>query len=117
MSEEFQNRRQHVRVYRNFILSYTIKGKDGQVDVSQINNISRGGVSFVAMAPFDAGISLTIHLRTPFLSEALHLEGIVLDSKEKIDGMIYEIRVKFSQLPPQSEAVLKKIEEYSAKEI
>ncbi len=117
MSENFQNRRQHVRVYRNFILSYKMKGKDELVDVSQINNLSRGGVSFISTCPFETGIPLTIHIRTPFLAEAIDVEGVVLDYKEKIAEMIYEIRVKFSHVPPQSEAVLKKIEEYAAKEI
>ncbi len=117
MSESFQDRRKHVRVYRNFILSYYLMNKQEQkFEVSQINNISRGGVNFIAMYPFKIGDELGMELSTPYLTDAVHLQGFVLDSKEKIPNLIFEIRLQFENVSPQAEDILKKIEEYATKE-
>ena len=117
MSEEsYKDRRQYVRIYRNFILSYHEKGKsDVQYDISQVNNISKGGISFVATRSFDKGVVIAIDLKTPFLADFIHIEGVVLDSKEKIPHMIYEIRLQFDNLSPEVLDVLDRIERYSLK--
>ena len=115
MTEPLKNRRQHVRIYRNFILSYHLKGKGNiKFEMSQVNNISKGGVNFISTTPFDAGSVLVIGLKTPFLSGKVELEGTVLDSKEKIQGILYEVRVQFNDVSPQSAEILAKIEQYSA---
>jgi hypothetical protein len=117
MSDSFQNRRKHVRIYRNFILSCRLKG-DNQVkyEMSQVNNISRGGVNFSATADFPVGSELMIELKTPFLSDKVDLEGAVLESRDKIPGLVYAVRVQFQNISPQAEDILAKIEQYSAQQ-
>lgn len=112
----FNERRKHQRVYRNFILSYSLKGNNALIDVSQINNISQGGVSFIATHPFKQGQELIISLQTPLLSQAIVMEGEVLGSIEKVNGMIYDVRVKFHPLSALAEETLKKIETYGLRE-
>ncbi len=117
MSDLFKERRKHVRIYRNFILSYSLKNKAGvQHEISQVNNISLGGISFVATTAFEPGSELAIELQTPFLSDKVHLEGAVLQSIDKIPNLIYEIRVQFNQLSEQAKEVLTKIERYSGED-
>ena len=36
-----------------------------------------------------------IDLKTPFITDLIRLEGVVLECKEKISEMIYEIRIQF----------------------
>ena len=117
MSEPFKNHREHVRVYRSFILTYySASNPSVQREVSQINNISVGGMSFSATAPIAVGESLNIELKTPFLAEGVLLQGKVLECREKISQLIYEVRLQFDNLSEQAKEVLVKIEKYSPKE-
>ncbi|MBF0490662.1 MAG: PilZ domain-containing protein [Candidatus Omnitrophica bacterium] len=117
MSESFKNHRQHVRIYRNFILTYhLVTNPSAHQEVSQINNISRGGVSFSVTAPLKVGEQMGIDLRTPFLSEGIYLQGEVLECREKIAGLIYEIRLQFKEPSTLAREILVKIEQYSVKE-
>jgi len=114
MSDQGKNRRQFVRIFRNFMVSYTLKGKEGmRHEMSQVNNISRGGINFSATSLFQRGSELVMELKTPFLNDKVQLEGVVLEAKEKIPNMIYTIRVEFRNVSPQAADVLAKIEQYS----
>jgi len=114
MNNSFDERRKHQRIYRNFILSYYEKGQLSIGNyVSQVNNVSKGGVNFSSTHPIKEGAMVTVDLRTPFISDAMHLEGVVLACKEKIPGMIYEIRLQFQEVPQEILSVLDKIETYS----
>ena len=115
--QSFKDRRKHVRIYRNFILSYYEQGKgDTQYEISQVNNISKGGISFVATRSYNQGTVLGISLKTPFLVDSITIEGVVLETKEKISHMIYEIRLQFNNLSGHAHDVLDKIERYSINE-
>lgn len=117
MAEAPKNRRQFVRIYRNFILSFHLKDKKEVVyEMSQVNNISRGGVNFSSTVKFEQNSVLIIELRTPFLSDKIVLEGFVIDSREKIANLIYEVRVQFQNLSPQAVEILAKIERYAPQE-
>ena len=94
-------------------MSYHEKGKlTTSHNVSQVNNVSKGGLSFSSTHPLKQGIIVTIDLKTPFIADSIRLEGLVLESREKIPEMIYEIRVQFQQIPEQVLTVLDKIESY-----
>jgi len=111
---EGKDRRRFTRIYRNFILSYYEKNNAAQkYDISQVNNISRGGVNFIAVRPFDINTKLCLELKTPYLTDVVLLEGIVLGSKEKIPKLIYEVRMEFQDLSEQANDVLGKIELYA----
>ena len=113
MDNSQNNRREFLRIYRNFILTFYEKDKpESMHDVSQVNNVSKGGVSFSSTHPLEQGIIVKIELKTPIIADAIHLEGVVLECREKIADMIYEIRLKFHDIPPQAMVVLEKIENY-----
>jgi hypothetical protein len=106
-------RRKHIRVDRNFILTYTDKRyPTTKNEITQLRNISRGGMCFVATRSFDISTPLIVEMRTPFTTGSISLEGTVLESRERIKGMIYDIRLQFLSLPPQAEEILEKIEYY-----
>ena len=113
MNNSSDERRKYLRIYRNFIMSYHEKGKlTTSHNVSQVNNVSKGGLSFSSTHPLKQGAVITIDLKTPFLSDSIHLEGVVLECREKIPDMIYEIRLQFQEIPEQVLMVLEKIENY-----
>jgi hypothetical protein len=111
-----QDRRKHVRVDRNFILTYIDKRTPNvKNEITQLRNISRGGMCFVATRPFELSTALVVEMRTPFTTGSISLEGTVLESRERIKDMIYDIRLQFVNLPPQAEEILEKIEFYGIK--
>jgi hypothetical protein len=111
-----EERRKHVRVDRNFILTYFDKrAPTVKNEITQLRNISRGGMCFVATKPFELSTVLTIEMRTPFTTGSVTLEGTVLESRERIKGLIYDIRLQFQNLPPQANDILEKIEYYGVR--
>ena len=106
--------RKHVRIYRNFILSYhPLSNPLQQKSVSQINNISAGGMNFSVSEPLQAGEMVEIELKTPFIADNLCLQGAVLECREKISDLIYEVRVQFKDIPAHAKEILAKVEQYA----
>jgi hypothetical protein len=113
MNKPFNERRKYIRIYRNFILTYQEKGKSSaQYDISQVNNVSKGGMNFSSSHPLKQGAVVMIDLKTPFIAQPTHLEGLVLECKEKIPELIYEIRLQFQEIPQHALTALEKIESY-----
>ncbi len=107
-----KDRRQFVRVEKHFIISCVEKnGASTKHDVTQLKNISIGGMCFVTAHHYPSKTHLSIELRTPFLSDIVHLEGVVLESREKIPGMLFETRLIFDKLDAQTQSVLNRIVE------
>ena len=70
-------RRKHLRIYRNFIMSYHEKGKViANYNVSQVNNVSKGGLSFSSTQALKEGTIVTIDLKTPLFQIPLFSMGL-----------------------------------------
>ncbi len=117
MSKPPKENRKSQRIYHSFILSYySVSDPAKQKKVAQINNISAGGMNFSVSEPHKVQEIIVVELKTPFLPENLYLQGEVLECREKISDLIYEIRVQFKDLPLQAKEGLAKIEQYAQKE-
>ena len=62
------------------------------------------------------GEELNVELRTPFLVEKVDLQGKILECREKIPQLIYEVRLQFKDISDQAKEILAKIEQYAQKE-
>ena len=115
-SNSEKERRKFIRIDRNFILTYVDKKiPNVKNEITQVRNISRGGLCFVATRSFELSTVLMIEMRTPFTTGSVHLEGVVLESRERIKNLIYDVRLQFQNLQPQAEEILEKIEQHSTK--
>ncbi len=105
-------RRRYIRITKHFIISYYDKS-DPEVrhSVSQLNNVSMGGMSFIALENYAPSTKMAIKLKTPYIEDTVYIEGAVLECREKIKNMIYEIRLSFDPLSTDAEIILKKIVE------
>lgn len=107
------DRRQYKRISKNFILSYFFKDKPTEkIEITQLKNISMGGMCFITSKHFMPSTLLGIELKTPYISEITYLEGEVLESQEKIKNMIYETRLQFTSLNENAKFLLTKLIEY-----
>ena len=109
-------RRHYIRIEKHFVISYYDK-EDPQIrqNVSQLKNISLGGMCFVTASKYNPGTQMGVELKTPYVSDMVHVDGTVLESHEKIPNMIYETRLRFENLSTQAQLVLQKIIETLSK--
>ena len=110
-------RRKHPRVNKTFMLSYyDLEQPDHKHEITQLKNISVGGMCFITTHPIEPETQIGIELKTPYLSSITHLEGKTLGSIEKIKNMVYETRLEFCDLSEQSKLLLNKVIEIFIKE-
>ena len=106
-------RRQDIRIKKHFILSYYDLADPGKKhEATQIKNISVGGVCILTTTQFPPGTLIAIEMKTPYLSGTVQMQGKVLESHERLQGIVYDTRLFFQNLNAQAEFVLKKIVEY-----
>lgn len=105
-------RRRYERIRKSFILSYfDMANPERKFEITQLKNISLGGMCFVTIRPFEPSTKLGIELKTPYIAGTTHLEGRVLQSHEKMKGMIYETRLEFENLDTEAKVLLEKLME------
>jgi len=105
-----EERRRYMRIEKHFIISYYDKNDPAvKHNISQLKNISMGGMCFVSPQTYSTGTQMGIELKTPYVADMVHLESIVLQAHEKIPNMIYEVRVRFEDLSSVAQLVLNKI--------
>jgi c-di-GMP-binding flagellar brake protein YcgR len=115
--DDFKERRKYIRIPKNFILTYYAENRPTERrESTQLKNISRGGMCFITSTKFKPGLKLGIELKTPYLADITLLSGTIKESHEKIRNIIYETRLEFDPLNPQSDMLIKKLEEYFRKE-
>lgn len=106
-------RRKYKRVNKHFILTYHEQSNPTvKYEITQLKNISIGGVCFVTSRKISNGTKLELELKTPYLAETTTLEGYVMGDTEKVKDMLYETRLQFGTLDKESEFILKKMIEF-----
>ncbi len=114
---QLPERRNGQRIKKHFIVTYyDVADPHVKFDASQLKNISLGGVCLVTPKPFPPATQLLIEFKTPFESDLTQIHGTVLESHEKIKGIIYETRLKFHELSPDANRILTKIIHHFDKE-
>lgn len=110
-----EERRKFVRIKKHFIIRFSEKGNPSMKhEISQVEDISKGGMRFSSTISLEKDTVLVIELRTPYISETVHLEGTILDSESKVGGIIYQNRLVFNNLDTIAEDILTRIEKYNA---
>ena len=111
---DFKERRKFDRFNEYFMLFFSLKGDEGVLyEMSQVNNISRGGIHFSSNKHLPKGAELRLQLTTPFSKEVVQLQGVILECHEKIAQTLYGIRLEFKDLSPQGADALSKIEAWA----
>ena len=109
-----KERRQFVRIKKNYIIRFCAKNNPAlKFEVSQVENVSKGGLCFTSTIKFTEGDDLAIELRTPYVADTIYLEGNILHIQETVKGLLYSNRLRFHDVSPESADVLEKIEKYN----
>ncbi len=91
-------RRQYPRTEASLVVSYRIKERTSDYDITQSKNLSQGGMLLTTNRDFSGGALLIMTLRLPFMPEALEVTGKVVHSREIVRDLIYDTRVQFAGL-------------------
>ena len=114
--ESNEERRQYARIKKSFILSYyDPENPDHKIEITQLKNISFGGMCFITGQNYEPSTKLGIELKTPYLAGTTHLEGVVLGSNEKMKDKIYETRLQFGPIGAEAKVLLEKLIEFFVK--
>ncbi|MGE0267328.1 MAG: PilZ domain-containing protein [Candidatus Omnitrophota bacterium] len=108
--DDFSEKRRYKRFKKNFLLRYfDVRTPENKTELTQLKNISQGGMCFITAQPFEIGIRMGVELNTPFITGTTILEGVVRGSNEKVKNMIYETRLEFDNLNTEATVVLDKL--------
>ena len=103
----YEERRLYKRINRSYMLKYFDKSDPSKkFEITQLKNISLGGICFPASKSMVPQSKLGIELKAPYYADFVYLEGVVLESKEKIKDLMFEVRLQFNELSPKAEYVL-----------
>lgn len=116
MADE-KNRRHHERIKRQFVVTYKVKNKESKREVSQIKDISEGGMFFTTSEDFLPGTILEVEIKTPISVVGINLTAKVIESKLVVDGLIYNTRVSFIELDVSSRTLLKETVDFFIRKI
>ena len=98
-----ENKRQHIRIEKHLTLHFCIVDEHPQKwDMSVIQNISVGGVMFIAPADLKLnGMTVALRIQIPELApHTFQVEAIVLSTKLRLNKISFEVRAKFINLTP-----------------
>ncbi len=105
-------RRRFIRVDGSFIVSYTdIFAQQPKSDLSQTKNISLGGILFTADRNISVGSPLNVKLKLPTTPDYINVRVKVVDCKERVKGIMYDVRAKFINISEIDRDSIRKIVE------
>ena len=112
MVKRNDERRKSERLERHFVVAYRLYEGESDYDLSQIKNISKGGLRFITSKQYTSGAILAIELRTPVSTGKIKLQGKVIASDVVVDGMIYDTRVAYVSIDKDTEMLVSKTIQY-----
>jgi len=110
-------RRKYERIAKQFVLTYKVRGKEEKYEVSQIKNISLGGMLFTTSKDFLPNTLLEIELKAPVSAKAINLLAKVVDSQKVVEGLIYNTRVSFVEVEESAKDLIKETVDFFLKKI
>jgi len=93
-----RERRRKPRAEATIVVSYHLLEEDANYDLSQTKNVSQGGMLLTTNRKFENGVRLGMTIQFPFLNQKVQVVGEVVESREMIEGVIYETRIMFYNL-------------------
>ncbi len=110
-------KRRNPRFQKNYMVRFSVFDDTKEVnEVSQLFDISRGGLKFLSYRAYALGTKMTFRVRLPFMypNETV-VNGVVVALQEILKGKTFKIGVEFNSVTPEVEAVLEKMEQLNAK--
>jgi len=102
-----RNARRHRRIMADYLVKYRIPGTETDVQISNITDISVGGIRFCSKRSFMEGTILHFEILITPLEQVIRPRGVVVRVRPAKEGDHYYIGVSFVELPQKERDVLK----------
>ncbi len=103
-------RRRFKRISGNYIVSYApMKSEELKFDISQTKNISEDGMLFISDRKFEKDVVLKMKLRLPEFSDYVIVQTQVIDSIQRVKGVMYETRARFIEAEKKVRESIRKL--------
>jgi len=100
-------RRKFARVVHPFLVYYSALGRENELDLTQMKNISMGGALFTTNAYFEKGTNLALRIRLPGSKDPVVPVARVIESRHSSSGIrFYDTRVEFSSINESDKKIL-----------
>ncbi len=105
------NKRKDPRIDKKYCVKYYVKDSiEQKYDISQIKDISKGGVRFWSASILAKDTVLVVELHVPYVERGVKVEAVVVACEERVPGLIFEVRLRFVDLAQQAKEILEIIE-------
>ena len=103
-------RRRFKRISGSYIVSYVpMKTEELKFDISQTKNISEDGMLFISDRKFEKDVVLKMKLRLPVFSDYVIVQTQVIDSIQRVKGVMYETRARFIEAEKKVRESIRKL--------
>jgi hypothetical protein len=94
-----EEKRKFPRIEAHYMLKCRQLEQAGGFDVTSTRNISQGGATITTSCQFEEGNLLELTFKFPFATESVPVKAQVLDCRTIIKGSVWELRIKFVDMP------------------
>lgn len=103
------NMRKHPRVNVRYLVKYEVKGRGEQPRITNIKDISKGGLKFLTSEPLPQNGIIKVNILVSPLDRVLEANAQILRVRRAKVGVLYYVAVSFIEM---SEADQKAIDEF-----
>jgi len=93
-----EEKRKYPRLDCGFSIHCREYDRPASNDLSQVKNISLGGVYFTTSRPFEVGREVALRINLPPTHNLILPLARVIESSECVKGHVYDTRVEFSHI-------------------
>jgi len=86
-------RRRYPRLNRSFLVHYPVADGESQLDLSQVKNISLGGVLFLTTRPYEKESNIPLRIKLP--GAYVEPQARVIESRQIEGGSFFDTRLEF----------------------
>jgi c-di-GMP-binding flagellar brake protein YcgR len=111
-----KNSRQYKRLNAVYLVKYQVRGAGDQPRLTNVKNISAGGLKFVAKEFLPQEAIIKLNILVPGLERTLEAAAQVLRVRRSREGFIYSVAVKFIEISSDDQWALNQFIEDLAKD-
>ena len=97
------------RLTCRFVAFYRPWDTKNKADLSQLKNLSLSGALLTTSEYLEKGATVSLKIRLPCATEPVMPVATVVESNEKVKGLIYETRLMFSSIEKHDTQVLSEL--------
>ncbi len=101
-----ENSRREKRFQAHYLLKYKVQGSEAEPFITNIRDLSSGGLRFWAEKFLPEGTLLQLDFLLPALEREIHAEGCIVRVRQAENSGIFYVAVRFSRISAEDQKAL-----------